>query len=547
MSVSVEKSGTIAIVTLDSPPVNAIGQEVRAGLLNAVQELAADPSITRVIVTGAGTIFAAGADAREFDGPPLEPHLPDILTLIDASTVPWIAAINGAALGGGYEITLACRYRIAAPAATVGLPEVTLGVIPGAGGTQRLPRLVGIAKAVDVIAQGRVVGAQEALSLGLIDAIDENPVAAARQVDLALLKVRAPLSSITHASPDDAAIEAARAQAAKRMRGQAAPLEAIARVAESATVPFAEALRKERETFIRLRHGDQAKALRHAFFAERQLKPPADVAAAPPADVRHAVVVGGGTMGAGIAYALNSAGLDVTVVETDAAGVARAVANIDKLFADGVKRKILSQDMADARRKSVAVQAGYDALPPAQLAIEAAFESMDVKRQVFAALEKALPADAILATNTSYLDVNKIADSVADPSRVLGLHFFSPAHVMKLLEIVRAERSSLRTLATGYAVGKKLRKISVLAGVCDGFIGNRILASYREIADMVMLDGAMPWDIDAAMVNFGYPMGPYEAQDLSGLDIAYANRKRLAPTRDPQRRYVPIADRLVEA
>ncbi|MGL4810583.1 MAG: 3-hydroxyacyl-CoA dehydrogenase family protein, partial [Beijerinckiaceae bacterium] len=189
----------------------------------------------------------------------------------------------------------------------------------------------------------------------------------------------------------------------------------------------------------------------------------------------------------------------------------------------------------------------YDALPPAQLAIEAAFESMDVKRQVFAALEKALPADAILATNTSYLDVNKIADSVADPSRVLGLHFFSPAHVMKLLEIVRAESSSLRALATGYAVGKKLRKISVLAGVCDGFIGNRILASYREIADMVMLDGAMPWDIDAAMVSFGYPMGPYEAQDLSGLDIAYANRKRLAPTRDPHRRYVPIADRLVEA
>lgn len=294
------------------------------------------------------------------------------------------------------------------------------------------------------------------------------------------------------------------------------------------------------------REPEQDKALQHVALAEEQAKAPEPIASVEPLDVRGAIVVGGGNMGASIAYALDRAGIRATVVETDEDGAERARTNITRLTDGAVKRGLLSEEEAEECKRRIGVMTGYAELPAAELAIEAAFEDMAVTKQVFAALEKALPRETILATNTSYLDVNEIAQTVSDPSRVIGLHFFSPAHVMKLLEIVRGAKSGNKALATGFAVGNRLRKIPVLAGVCDGFIGNRILARYREAADTVLMDGSTPWDVDEAMVEFGYPMGPYEAQDLSGLDIAYANRKRQAAIRDPNRRYIPISDRMVE-
>lgn len=546
MAVNIERRGTAAIVTLDNPPVNAISAAIRAGLMEAVRTLSTDAGLDRVVVTGRGAIFAAGADAREFDSDPVEPHLPDVIAAIEEAPVPWIAAINGAALGGGSEIALGCRHRIAAPGARIGLPEVTLGVVPGAGGTQRLPRLIGMAGALDIIAQGKSIIAADALELGMIDAIAEDAVEAALDLDISGLSTVEPLSRRPGPAADDAAVAAATERASRRMRGQAAPLAAIDLVTASATTPFGDAMAVERETFLQLRQSDQAKALRHIFVAERQAKAPEPIASAEPVEVRQAVVVGGGNMGASIAYALDGAGIGVTIVETGEAEADRARANVRRLVDGATKRGLLSEDEAAARKARIAIRADYHDLPPAELAIEAAFEDVDVKKTVFSALEKALPAHAVLATNTSYLDIDEIAASVTVPSRVIGLHFFSPAHIMKLVEVIRGRASGDTALATGFAVAKRLKKIPVLSGVCDGFIGNRILARYREAADTVLMDGSTPWDIDEAMVAFGYPMGPYEAQDLSGLDIAYANRKRQAPTRDPNRRYIPIADRMVQ-
>ncbi len=546
MPVTVEKQGGVAIVRLQNPPVNAISADIRSGLKKAATELRTAGDIDRVILTGDGRFFAAGADAREFDSAPFEPHLPDVVAAIENSPVPWIAAIDGAALGGGAELALGCRYRIAAPNATIGLPEVSLGVVPGAGGTQRLPRLIGLAGALEIIPEGRVLISAEAHAAGFVDLIENDCLAAAMSIDPTLFSAREPLSRSPAPAADEPAVAKARERAETRKRNEIAPLKAIDLVAASVDMPFAEALRREREAFLELRRSDQAKALRHIFFAERQAKAPDAISSAEPVDVRQAVVVGGGNMGASIAYALDNAGIRTTIVETDAEAAERAAANVGKLVESAVRRGLTAPDEAEERKRRVAIVSDYGDIGSADIAIEAAFEHIDVKKEIFARLEKALPAQAILATNTSYLDIDEIASAVSDPGRVVGLHFFSPAHIMKLLEIVRGDDSSDAALATGFSLAKRLRKIPVLSGVCDGFIGNRILARYREAADTLLMDGSTPWDIDEAMVEFGYPMGPYEAQDLSGLDIAYANRKRQAPTRDPHRRYIPISDRMVE-
>lgn len=546
MGVTVEKRGATAFVTIDNPPVNAIGVAERKGLLEAARSLAEDSEVERIIISGMGTAFAAGADTREFDTDPQEPHLPDVIAQIEQSPTPWIAAINGVALGGGAEIALGCRYRIAVPNAKIGLPEVTLGVVPGAGGTQRLPRLVGMAKALEIIAQGKPLCALEAAAIGVIDAIAGDPLQAAEKLDMEIVKAKPALSELPPPAPDDQAVEAARILAGKRMRMQDAPQRAIDLVEASAAVPFAKAMAQERETFLSLRTSGQAKALRHVFFAERRAKAPDWLKDVAPVEIRKAVVVGGGTMGAAIAYALYSADIRVTIIENDEETAARAASNVGRLADAALKRGLMSEEKAAEIKTKIAMVTGFDALPNADLAIEAAFEDMDVKKQVFSKLEQALPDNAILATNTSYLDVNEIASVLADPARFVGLHFFAPAHIMKLLEIVRGDKTSDPALATAFALSKKLRKIPVLAGVCDGFIGNRILARYREAADTLLMDGSTPWDIDEAMVDFGYAMGPFEAQDLSGLDIAYANRKRQMATRDPNRRYIPISDRMVE-
>lgn len=544
MTVKTEHLGTALLVTMAAPPVNAIGHATREGLSQALAQAAATPGLTRVILTGAGRAFAAGADAREFDAAPVAPHLNEICAGIATSPVPWIAAINGVALGGGCELALACRYRIAVPAARIGLPEVTLGVVPGAGGTQRLPRLIGLAPALDLISTGKPVTAARAEALGLIDGQADDPLAVALALDIGTLSLATQTDDLPSPAADPAAVEAARQTALRKMPGQIAPLRAIALVAASADTPLAEALAAERSTFLELREGDQARALRHVFFAERAAKAPSSLTAEP-APFDRIAVVGGGTMGAGIAWAALDAGVSVCLLETDAAGVARARANIDKLAAAAQARGLTDASGIAARLGRLVVDHDPAAAADATLAIEAAFDSLEVKRQVFAMLESHLQPEAVLATNTSYLDIDEIARGLADPSRLLGLHFFAPAHIMKLLEIVRAGATSDRALATGYALAARLNKVPVVAGVCDGFIGNRILARYREAADTLMMDGSNPWEIDEAMVGFGMAMGPYEAQDLSGLDIAFANRHRQDATRDPARRYIPISDRMV--
>ena len=544
MQVTMRSENHVGYVTLSNPPVNAIGQVLRMGLLEAVR-WAERGGLDRVIVSGAGGVFAAGADAKEFDAAPQEPHLPEVLNAIDESFVPWIAAIEGVALGGGAEIAMACRMRIMAPGARIGLPEVTLGVIPGAGGTARLPRLVGLQKAVEMITTGKPIGAQEACSAGLVHTVEDDPIEAAFLVNSEALGCIVPTWEY-HAPAHDADLfRMARENLHSKMPGQEAPVRALEVIEAGLALPFHAALAHERRVFLELKTGSQSKALRHLFFTQRAAKAPAHLKGAA-LEVQHAAVVGGGTMGAGIAYALVSSGVQVTILEADADGLKRAEDNIGKIIAASLSRGMIDAARAVDLRSRLMLSTEYSQAATAQLAIEAAFEDMAVKQEILGKLDAVLSADAVLATNTSYLDLNEMALPLMDPTRVIGLHFFAPAHIMKLLEIVQGAQSSDRAMATGYALAKRLGKVPVRAGVCDGFIGNRILARYREAADTVFMDGSTPWEVDDAMVEFGYAMGPYEAQDLSGLDIAYANRQRQAPTRDPNRRYIPIADRMIE-
>ena len=502
--------------------------------------------MTRVVLTGDGRAFAAGADAREFDGAPQEPQLPDVIAAIEASPVPWVAAINGVALGGGAEVALGCRARVIAPTAQIGFPEVTLGVIPGAGGTQRLPRLVGLDIAAQMVSLGKPMGSAAAHACGLVDLVAKDPVAAALAMSSDDLERAIPLNQRPAPAAAADVLKAARARVQAKMRGQIAPERGLDALEAGLAVPFAEGMKTERATFLELKAGPQSAALRHMFFAERAAKPAprmAGLAQLP----RCVAVVGGGTMGAGIAYGVLRAGLDVVLIETSEEAVARARANVAKIIEASLARGLLDETRAAACRDRLLLTTDYAQASGAGLAIEAAFEAMEVKKEIFAKLAVSMPPDAVLATNTSYLDVNEIAQTVPQPDRVLGLHFFAPAHIMKLLEIVRADATSEATLAMGFALAKLLRKVPVVSGVCDGFIGNRILARYREAADHLLIRGAMPWDVDAAMQAFGYAMGPYEAQDLSGLDIAFANRRRQDATRDPLRPYVAIADKVVEA
>lgn len=546
MSIATDIRGTAGVILMDRAPVNAINHDIRRGILDALEELAGNTSLDRIVLAGAGKIFAAGADAGEFNQPPTEPNLPQVVAAIEASPLPVVAAICGACLGGGLELALACRWRIADQTAQLGLPEVILGVVPGAGGTQRLPRLVGMETALSMIPQGRSLKAAAAADAGLVDALDDDPVTAACVADLAAALVRPPVSTMPPPVAAPEAVVAARKTTAKKMRGQRAPAEAIALVELTATTDFEAGLAQERACFLELRTSIECAALRHVFFAERAARPPASVRAADPQPLDRTVVVGGGTMGAGIAYALMQAGSAVTLVERDDEAATAARGRVSGLLDAAVSRGLTSADKAAAQLASMRFQAGYDGLQDAGLAIEAAFEDMAVKKAVLNALDSAMP-DAVLATNTSYLDIDDMAGWLADPSRLVGLHFFSPAHIMKLLEIVRGKVSSDAALATGFALAKRLGKLPVMVGVCDGFVGNRMLQRVREAAEHLLLDGAEFTQIDRVMTNFGYAMGLYMTQDLSGLDIAWANRKRQADTRDPDRRYSRVQDDMCAA
>ena len=545
MAVSISRDGDIALVTIDYPPVNALSKALRQDLLDAVVQTEADQSIRAVVLTCAGRTFIAGADVSEFDRAPEEPHLPDVIVRIETATKPWLAAIHGTALGGGFEVAMGCRFRVIAANAQIGLPEVTLGVVPGSGGSVRTPRLAGIEAAVEMVTSGKMLRAKEAQAKGLVDAVidgDLVPSALAFLRDALTKPLPAPISSRAIGTMPDIWWQEHETAIKKRVRGETAPLHALASLRHATQSDFATAMAFERATFLKLRSSDQAAALRHIFFAERAAPRPPEVEGITPRSIKSAAVIGGGTMGAGIAAALRDAGLPVTLVERDDASLQRGLTNLRNIYEGSVKRGRMTQEQLDARMSGVTGATDYASLADTDLVIEAVFEDIDVKRAVFAQLGQHCRADAILATNTSYLDPRAIAQGLPHPERFLGLHFFSPAHIMKLLEIVPTDATAGDVLAAGFALARDLKKIPVRAGVCDGFIGNRILKVTRAQAERLLIHGASPADIDAAMRGFGMAMGPFEAQDLGGLDIAAFQRK--AARERGETPFAPVAERL---
>ncbi|MCF3973404.1 FAD-dependent oxidoreductase [Paracoccus salsus] len=549
MTVSYHREGVVGVITIDNPPVNATSQAVRAGLMDAVGALSGDPDATAGVILCTGRTWIAGADISEFGKPPARPHLPDVIAAIEACAKPVVAALHGTALGGGLEVALGAHARIAAPGTRFGLPEVTLGLLPGAGGTQRLPRLIGLSAALDIITSARRIGADEALELGLVDHVAEGDPTAAAMEFAREIAGRAPRRTADRPPPrpDPALTDRMRAEFAKTAPGEIAQARAIDAVVEGLSVPFDQGIAQEREKFIELMASPQRAALIHAFFAERAVAHLPEFDDVAPRPVERIGVIGGGTMGAGIAASALLAGLDVTLVERDAEAAGKAASGVAKILDSSVTRGKLSADrrgamLGDAFR----AVCDDDALAQADLIIEAVFERIEVKDEVFARLDRVAKRGAVLATNTSYLDVNRIAGATRRPQDVIGLHFFSPAHVMRLLEVVPADQTAPDVVATGFALAKRLRKIAVRAGVCDGFIGNRILSHYRAAADAMVLDGASPCQIDRALTDFGFAMGPYAVSDLAGLDIGYLTRQRKAATRDPRDRVPVFADRLYE-
>jgi 3-hydroxyacyl-CoA dehydrogenase len=546
--VRLERDGDIGVIVIDNPPVNAGSIEVRRGLLAAIGEVRADPLLRAAIIIGAGNTFIAGADIKEFGKPLEDPQLPQVIAAICACEKPFVAAIHGAALGGGFELCLGCDGRVAAPDAVVGLPEVTLGMIPGAGGTQLVPRLIGIAAAIPMICSGKRIAAKEALAKGLIDqvivgvALQEGAVAfawrkGARKRRLGAERVPA---------EEPAAIEQAATQAMRAGKNRPQVLAAIEAIKSAATLSFPEALAKERAVFQTLRMSREAASLRYLFFAERAAARVEGLEGAVPAAIARAGIAGAGTMGAAIAMCFADAGISAVLTDKNPESLARGMDRIRSSYARQVSDGRISGEEAEKRVARIAPASRLEAFSSCDLVIEAVSEDMDVKRELFAALDRIMPAHAVLASNTSYLNLDAIAAATKRAQSVVGLHFFNPANVMRLVEVVRGGKTSAQTLATALALAKRLRKLAVVARVGEGFIGNRIYAAYRRQCEFMLEEGAYPEEIDAALEAFGFAMGPFAVTDSSGLDIAWAMRKRLAATRNPRERYVEIPDRLCE-
>lgn len=547
-AIEYERVGDIAVLKANNPPVNALGMDVRAGLIAGVERAEAEGA-RAILIYGGGRTYFAGADIREFGKPPTKPYLPDVCNRIEASPLLVVSAMHGTALGGGLEIAVSTHYRIAVPSARMGLPEVHLGLIPGATGTQRLPRLVGVEKSLDIMTTGRQINAQQALELGVIDRIAEGEP---RDIGLTyaqeLLDAGAPRRAVSEMpAPAPIDFDAAYDATLARSRGQISPAYCVRAVKAACDLPFAEGVAAERALFRELMETDQRQGMIHAFFSERAVSKLPELEGVAPRDVNAIGVIGGGTMGSGIATACLLSGLNVVLLEMTPEAAEAARGRIEGNLGGAVKRGKLSQDKYDAiTGKALTLSTEYAALSDVDLVIEAVFEEMGVKKQVFTQLDAVCKRGAVLASNTSYLDIDEIAACTSRPGDVIGLHFFSPAHVMKLLEVVVADATAPDVVATGFALGKKLGKVSVRAGVCDGFIGNRILKTYRTCADHLVLDGASPYQIDKAMTGFGFAMGPFAVADLAGLDIGWATRKRLAPTRDPRERVPTYPDKLCE-
>ncbi|WP_299075105.1 3-hydroxyacyl-CoA dehydrogenase NAD-binding domain-containing protein [uncultured Paraglaciecola sp.] len=548
--VSYQLEGEIGVIRVNNPPVNALSHALRSGIQEAVIQAKLDSSLAIVLICS-GRTFIAGADISEFGKKPQSPSLSELLAIIEASKKPIIAAIHGTALGGGLETALACHYRCALASAEVGLPEVKLGLLPGAGGTQRVPRLTGVKAALDLMTSGAPISATKALSVNLIDKIVEGDLLSqAIAYGKEIIAQGAKIKKVRDIKVDDVGISDEffreySQQLSKRYRGQKAPQRILKCVEAALSQTFEQGLKTERKLFVECMESSQSAALRHMFFAQRMAAKidglPKDT---PIKDIKKVGIIGGGTMGGGIAMNFVNVGIPVTLLEINAEALQRGQDIIAKNYARTVNKGKLTAEQASARQNLITGTTHYDELAEMDLVIEAVFENLDIKKQVFRKLDQVCKQGAILATNTSYQDVNDIAKATSRPQDVIGLHFFSPANVMKLLEIVRGDNTSDQTLATCMAMAKIIKKVPVMSGVCYGFIGNRMLRQYGREAQLCLLQGASPDDIDSVMQNFGMAMGPLAVGDLAGLDIGFKAREALTAEQKGDVKTYCIADAL---
>ena len=547
-SVDLAGHGRVAVLTVDNPPVNALSQHVRKGLHDGIRQATADGAVQAIVIVCAGRTFIAGADITEFGKPPSEPSLHAVLDLIEGSPKPVVSAIHGTALGGGLEVTLACHYRVGVKGARFGLPEVKLGILPGAGGTQRLPRVVGVEKGLQMMVSGDPIGADEALRVGLIDATVDGDLAAAgvafaeKVLDekRPLKKIRDLTDKIAVARDKPQIFAEFRKSVARQTRGFRAPESIVKAVEAAVSLPFDQGIKRERELFVELLNSPESKAQRYFFFAEREAAKIPDVPADTPArEIKKAAVIGAGTMGGGIAMNFANAGIPVTVVEVAPEALDRGLGIVRKNYEATAARGRLTPADVDKRMGLIHGTTDWGAVGDADIIIEAVFEEMPVKKEVFAKLDGLAKPDAVLATNTSTLDVDEIAAATKRPESVIGTHFFSPANVMRLLENVRGKKSSKTTIATAMTDGRRIGKVPVLVGVCYGFVGNRMLHQRGLQAEKLILEGAAPHQVDRVLTDFGFPMGPFAMGDLAGLDVGWRIRKGRGVK-------APVADRICE-
>lgn len=549
MTVSRNLSNGVGVLTICNDPVNALSHAVRTELFEKVGELSANAKCQMIVITGQGRAFIGGADITEFGKPAQRPSLPEVIAQIENCSVPTIALINGYALGGGLEVALACRYRIAASDALLGLPEVKLGLIPGAGGTQRLPRLIGMDKALDMITTGRSISATDAFKAGLVDQVSDSSE---------YLENLNRFENFVSENSDSQPMEALSVQPMpehvyneklqairKKSRGQISPVRAVEAVYESTQHKLSAGLEIEREIFLNLMHSPQRAALLHIFFAERNARKVRGLKART-SEVKEIGVIGAGTMGSAIAFAFARAGFQVHLIDQDESTLNLAKEKITHFFDRDVATGIIEISQAKTLQKNIGYNSSIETGQNSDLWVEAVSENMTLKKKIFRNLDKIAKPGAILASNTSYLDLNEIAAVTTRPDHVIGMHFFNPAHKMRLLEIIPTARVADSILSTVYKVGKKLGKIGVVAGVCNGFVGNRILKVYRKQSEYMIEDGAFPETVDQAMREFGFPMGPFEMSDLAGLDIGWASRRRDDSSRPSEERYVELADILYD-
>ncbi len=555
--VEYQVQGHVGVITLNNPPVNAlsVGKGLLQGILDALKEGDHDPNVRVFLLIGGGRNFSGGADITEFGKPPFPgmATLRDVLTYMDTVTKPMVAAIAGPTMGGGLELAMGTHYRCAITGAQIGLPEVKLGILPGAAGTQRLPRLIGVEKAVEMITTGEPVSTERAHELGIVDEIVTGDlraaaIAYANKISKEGRPVRRASALTAKVEGDaDAFFAAARERITREFRGYPAPLECLACVEAAVKKPFPEGIKFERERFEHLVRTTESQSLRHAFFAERAANKIKDVPEdTPTREIKSAAVIGAGTMGGGIAMNFVNVGIPVKVLEASQERLDKGFDIIRRNYAATVAKGRLTQEAMDKRMGLLQGVQSYDDLADADIIIEAVFEEMDVKKEVFAKLDAVAKKGAILATNTSTLDIDQIAAVTSRPGDVIGLHFFSPANVMKLLEIVRGAKTAHDVIATSMKLSRTIKKVGVLVGVCDGFVGNRMVHAYFREAGFLLEEGATPQQVDKAMEAFGFAMGPFRVSDLAGLDIGWAIRKRQAATRDPSQRYSKIGDLICE-